>query len=141
MTDLEKLMNHQQCADVTMRFFLALDTRDPQAGAECFTGDGQWDRQGNVLAGRAAIRAALEQRPADRATAHVISNLLVDFVDDDHAQVRFHLTAFEGSVPSDGQPPAPRLAGIRQATDSLTRTRDGWRIADKRSRALFRGAA
>ncbi len=127
------------CVAATLRFFRGLDTRENDVVVSTMAPDGVWDRQGKLLEGRAAILAALEQRPANRATCHIITNISTEIVGPDRAFVRFYLTAYEGAV-SGSEVPVARLAGIRYGTDELVRLPEGWRIKEKRSQAALRGA-
>lgn len=126
------------CTAVTLRFFRALDRREHDAAAAVMAPDGLWERQGTPLKGRSAILAALEQRPASRATCHVVTNIAVEVLGDDHARVHFYLVAYDGTV-SGTETPVARLAGIRAGTDEMVRLPEGWRIQEKRSQAVLRG--
>jgi ketosteroid isomerase-like protein len=128
------------CAELVLRFFEALDASDVEACCACLGSDAAWHRQGEWLLGRDAIAAALRGRPAQRRTAHVVSNLRIAARDDGVPEAHFLLTAFSGEAVS-GQPdPAPRLAGVRRCTDVFASTPEGWRIRRKTSQGVF-GAA
>jgi len=126
------------CTAVTLRFFRGLDLRDHELSAAMMAPDGIWERQGKLIEGRAAILEALSQRPESRATCHVITNILVEVVDADRARVLFYLTTYEGAV-AGSETPVARLFGMRAGTDEMVRLPEGWRIKEKRSRAMLRG--
>lgn len=117
---------------LVLDFFAALDERRHADAAELFADDGVWERQGTELSGRDAIRAALDARPAGRATAHVVTNLRVDTEDGVRATARFLLVAYEHAAGQSSGPLAP--SAIRACTDTLAYDGERWRIADKRSR-------
>jgi hypothetical protein len=126
------------CVAVTLRFFRGLDAREPEMSAGAMAPDGVWDRQGTLLEGRAAIVEALKQRPANRVTAHIITNITTEIVGPERAFVRFYLTTYEGMA-TGSEAPAARLVGARYGTDEMVRLPEGWRIKDKRSQQMLRG--
>jgi hypothetical protein len=128
------------CIAATLRFFRALDARDHTACVAAFAPGGAWHRQGRRLDTAEAISASLEARPSDRSTAHLITNLLAEPQGADRMVVTFLLTAYDGAVQSDGSAPAARFAGMLDGRDEYVRTPQGWRLADKRTRPVFKGA-
>jgi SnoaL-like domain len=109
-------------AATTIGFYRAVDLRLPEA-EEFFLEQGEWDRLGTVLRGRAAIRAALAERSPTRKTCHLVNNLVVSSAQADQAQAEFFVAVYE-SVDE-----APlRMMSILAAQDRLVRTSAGWRI-------------
>lgn len=139
MTPPTAFADEAACFAATLKFFRALDERDHDACVAAFAPGGAWHRQGKRLDTPAAIREALESRPADRRTAHLINNLIAASAGPDRIVVRFLLTAYDGTV-HDGAAPAPRFAGVLDARDEYVRTAQGWQLADKSTRPLFKGA-
>jgi hypothetical protein len=128
------------CIAATLRFFRALDARDHPACVAAFAQGGAWHRQGRRLDTPESIAASLDARPTDRSTAHLITNLLAEPQGPDRFVVTFLLTAFDGSVEAEGSTPTARFAGMLDGRDEYVRTPQGWRIVDKRSRPVFKGA-
>jgi hypothetical protein len=124
-------------ASVVYRFFAGLDCRDHAGTAALVATDGSWHRQGTVLAGRAAVLAALEKRDPQRQTAHLITNLWVEHTTAETARVRFYLTAYETVTAVDGATGAPQMLGVRDCTDDLVLEDGEWRIACKNSRRFL----
>ncbi len=124
---------------VTLAFFRCLDTRENEAAIALFAPDGVWHRGATALSGRAAILAALEKRPAERSTAHLLSNLWAEAVDPDHARVHFYLTLRE-SIAMPNQPVVFRSGGVLYGTDNYVRLAEGWRIQDKGTRPVLAAA-
>lgn len=124
------------CTALVHAFFGGLDGNDPDAVAACFAPEGTWVRGGKPLAGPAAIRAACAARPADRATAHVITNLSLRPEGPDGMVATFALLAYLSAREGGGWT-KPELAPIRACTDRLVRTPQGWRILHKDSRQLM----
>lgn len=124
---------------VTLAFFRCLDTREHAAASALFAPNGVWHRGGTSLTGRAAILAALEKRPAERSTAHLLSNLWAETIDPDHARVHFYLTLRERIAAPDG-PVVFRSGGVLYGTDNYVRLADGWRIQDKGTQPVLAAA-
>jgi ketosteroid isomerase-like protein len=129
------------CQQVLTRFINRLDARDYPALAKLFTADGQWFRPGGPARGPEGILAALQARPesGDLAIRHVISNIVVDVIDQDHAEAVTYLTVYRHEGARNGATPVP-LTGpymVGLSTNKLVRTADGWRIGEKRTTRIF----
>jgi SnoaL-like domain len=113
---------HNAVAATSIGFYRAVDLR--LSGAEdFFLEDGEWNRMGNSLHGRPAIRAALAERSATRKTAHLVSNLVISSQAEDLAHAEFFVTVYE-SIDA-----APlRMMSILAGEDRLVRTASGWKI-------------
>lgn len=124
-------------AAVVYRFFAGLDTRDHAASAALMAENGIWNRQGNELAGSAAVLAALEKRDPKRQTAHIVTNLWIEDATANTARVRFYMSAYEIQTGNDGQTGAPQFLGVRACIDELVKEGDQWRILMKTSRRFL----
>ncbi|MFY3284964.1 nuclear transport factor 2 family protein [Achromobacter xylosoxidans] len=120
------------CEAVVLAFFHALDTRRHEAAASLIAPDGTWLRQGQLLAGPREVLAALEARPPQRTTCHVITNLRLLEYDGSRAMVGYFLTAYDSDPQVQGG--APRLVAIRDCQDRLAVHGQDWLLAEKRSR-------
>lgn len=81
------------CQRVMLQFYDAFDRGDYPSMVAMFAAGGVWHRAGKALT-RDRIAAELELRPARQRVCHVLSNILVDARDADHAGVRCYLTAY-----------------------------------------------
>lgn len=120
------------CEAVVLAFFHALDTRRHEAAAALMAPDGTWLRQGQLLTGPREVLAALEARPPQRTTCHVITNLRLLEYDGSRAMVGYFLTAYDSDAQV--QAGAPRLVAIRDCQDRLAVHGQDWLLAEKRSR-------
>jgi len=68
-------------SDLLHRLFFNLDERRYSQVAELFAPDGVWHRQGEQLQGGADVRRALERRPAQLRTRHLVSNTIIEAAD------------------------------------------------------------
>ena len=74
--------------------------------------------------------AALQARPAGRATAHLLSNLWAETIDPDHARVHFYLTLRE-RIAKPNEPAVFYTGGVLYGIDAFVRLAEGWRIQTK----------
>lgn len=127
------------CGQVLLRFYDAFDAWDYDGMAALFCEDGVWHRAGKALAGRAALVAEMRRRSTTQVIRHVVTNLIVDAQDADHAQARLYLTAYRHDGGEPRQVPAP-LHGpdlLLLVSATLVRQADGWRIREKTTRREF----
>ena len=125
----------RDCRDLVVRSIRALDVRDYDVIVGSFALDGAWDRAGELLVGPAAVREALDKRPANLVTQHLISNLVVDFATHDSATVSYTLSAYAqlGAAPY-------HLHAIFKASDRLVQTSEGWKFAHRGVEPAFASA-
>jgi ketosteroid isomerase-like protein len=122
-------------------FFHALDCRRYERMLGLFTDDCRWLRQGQWLEGKAAVQAALEARPLDWDTRHVLTNAFVSALEKDSVEVEAYMTAYR--YPAGAQPGGTLPAVTGPLRFNLTTTvfrRDSghdWRIAEQRLVAAF----
>jgi hypothetical protein len=74
------------------RFWSAMDRRDYSAVLACLTQRCRWLR-GVMIEGHASILSALEARPSNLTTRHLVNNVIVDEIDDG-VIARYLLTAY-----------------------------------------------
>lgn len=127
------------CVKVTLRFFRCLDLREHEAAAKLFAPEGIWNRLGTELLGRAAILAALEKRPPERSTAHLLSNVWAEASDPDHVRVHFYLTLRE-RIAAENKPVVFNTGGVLYGTDHYVRLAEGWRIQSKGTQRVLAAA-
>jgi hypothetical protein len=119
------------CASVIYRSYRALDKKEYGKLAQCFHEDAVWFRQGAKLVGHAQILEALHQRPAQRISAHFVSNLEVKGVSADKAEASYLMIAYL----RDDQGLNPGAAIL---PSSVSRYRDHFECKDDRWSIVFR---
>lgn len=118
------------CAQVLTRFFNYFDQWRYEDMADLFAAGGVWHRQGQALAGRAAILAALAQRPTTQRVRHVVTNLQIDVIDADTAASLLYVTAYRHDSGAN-QPAPPRIRApylLLVVPGRLRQTETGWKI-------------
>lgn len=134
---MDSLQDEAECIANTMRFFRALDARDHAWCVFAFAPGGVWHRQGKAMRTAQEMHESLDQRSPDRLTSHLVTNVITERIVPDRIGVQFILTAFEGQRVAEGLPVAEG-GGMMECRDEYVRTLQGWRLAEKRSRPLFK---
>jgi hypothetical protein len=118
-----------ECSQTVLRLFGAMDALRYDDVAAAFTPDGVWHRAGKALRGRAAIVAAMNERPSDRRVRHVITNVVVDVHDESTASGMCYVTAYAGPLSDEAAVVnAPWL--MLTATHDFVATPNGWKIRE-----------
>lgn len=130
------------CVRLGVAFANHIDARRYAQVLDLFTEDGILDRMGQVSAGRAALAAFLEARPAGVETRHVCTNFLVEPVSADEAAGTSYALFFQGASAGldDGAATMSGLPAVVEYHDRFTRTAHGWRIRERRIRMALRPA-
>jgi ketosteroid isomerase-like protein len=139
-TEAEQLRIERDAANLVHRFFRHLDDCAYDKLAALMARDGVWHRQGKALAGPAMVQEAMKGRPAALMTRHLVSNLLVDAVDADHAEASCYVTVYAHTGEHKPDEPAPLEQPLQIMTYRirLTRTADGARIDEIAGKVAFR---
>jgi ketosteroid isomerase-like protein len=128
------------CARLVHDYARAADFGDSAAAAALFAEDGVLEMPGGRrFAGRDAIRKRLEEQPAAQVSRHVISNLIVDAVDESRARGFCYLTLYRGTRSAAGGPlPSAAPFVIGHYEDEFVRDGGDWRFAARRLTFTFR---
>ena len=140
MEDLERVLIERECERLVTAYCHYVDHDDAERIAELFTEDGVWKSPEATLDGREAIRKAMAERQANagRMSRHVCNNLLIDIVDEDHAEGVVYLTLYR----HDGEEgrrfsPLGSPVMVGEYRDRFLRTAQGWRITHREAAASF----
>jgi uncharacterized protein (TIGR02246 family) len=122
------LTDREQIADLVIRCAVAQDRKDWDTVARTFLEDAVYSHPGGRLDGRDAIvdrtREALEHLDASQ---HLLGSQVIE-VDVDRAT---SLTYFQAQHVKEGTPGGDLYTVAGTYADSLVRTPDGWRIAER----------
>ncbi|RKE38653.1 SnoaL-like protein [Paraburkholderia sp. BL23I1N1] len=133
MTESDTVIAQIHCIKTVYEFFHCLDDRTHDQIVELFPAHGVWDRNGEMLEGRAAIANALANRPADRRTFHAVCNPLVELTQSNRATVHFYLTVYEAKKDMSVRSAPIVPSAVRRCTDSLVFDGSRWLIERKSS--------
>lgn len=122
-----------RAADVLTRFFRHLDDSDYEALAGLL--DGEWHRQGKVLASRDAVLEALAGRSATRRIHHLLTNICGEVRDDGSVDLTAYMMVVQHDAgqPLDGPAPFAGFSNIRTVRARAAAMAGGWRVTWLRS--------
>jgi hypothetical protein len=140
MDDAKRIEIERNCERLVTRYCHLIDHGEAEKVSDLFSKDGVWKSAEANMEGQDAVRRGFGARQANagRMSRHVCNNLLIDVVDEDHAEGCVYLTLYrhdgdEGRrlSPLDG----PVMVG--EYRDRFVRTTDGWRFSQREARASF----
>lgn len=141
MDHLQHLLIDQACRELVLRAARHADVNAPASLAGLFSEDAVLVRpNAEPLHGREAIRRAYEQRPADRLTRHMVSNILVDIESATQARALSYVLLWTGnSTDSPGAMGRPARGSqmVGEFDDRFSLTPDGWRITRREARFVL----
>ncbi|MEU9701581.1 nuclear transport factor 2 family protein [Streptomyces sp. NPDC047981] len=133
---LERLLAERACERLVVEFVHRLDLGDPGSVADLFTQDGTWewpagDRR---ITGHDALRSYFGNRPADRLSRRICTNILVTVTSADAASATTYFTTYRVDGYSEGlvAPRAPIQVGHYE--DTFRKVDDTWLLT---KRTLF----
>lgn len=126
MDPLDQLVQRQAIIDVMHAYCRCADQNHNDEQAALFAEDGVADWGRGELRGRAEISAFLAQALSKyAATSHHVSNIEIDFVDDDHATATSYVIAWHRHVDDELED----FTLLGRYDDEWVRTAEGWRFA------------
>lgn len=130
----------REATTVVHRFFRHLDDGDYGALAALMAPEGVWHRQGKMLRGPTMVLEAMKARPAGVTTRHLVTNMLVDVADPDHAGASCYITVYAHTGEKKPDEPAPMELPLQIGTYriKLTRTPQGAQIDEITAKVAFR---
>lgn len=134
--NLQELSDRLEIDDLLTRYANALDDRDWERWAACFTADARIDytAAGGIQGSLPEVRAWLEQvMPGFKMTQHLVTNKEIR-LDGDTATCRSCLFNPMGVADGDGMMVFLECGTYR---DRLVRTAAGWRIAERVEQPTF----
>jgi ketosteroid isomerase-like protein len=137
---ISRMQIEHECARLIKVYCNSMDAHDVDRLVGVFAKDGVWQRPGNPpLKGHPEIRQFAEHHGVGAVSAHYVTNIVVDVVDEDHASSNAYALVFRGKGSAAAGPlpmPMPRLVVHYQ--HRFVRDDGRWYIKYKETRWLFR---
>lgn len=132
------------CERLSHAYSRHTDFREYDKFVELFSEDALLNA-GGELVGKDTIRKAMSKRSDKLRSRHVVTNLIVDVIDEDHAEGVIYLTLYR-EVSEEARDPSNVLglqgpAGVGHYTDKYVRTPEGWRFASRVLEFAFQNPA
>ncbi len=125
-----------ECEKLSIAYARHVDFKEYQEFVQLFTEDGELNVTGRPVIGRETLTRAMAARPDSLRSRHVLTNIYINVIDEDHAEGLSYLSLYRhtGEGPeSDDQGPRT-ISGpssIGHYTDKFVRTDEGWRFASR----------
>ncbi len=140
LTAEQRLDIQRDVQDLIFRFFLHLDEQEYDQLAQLMAPSGTWLRNNVLLKGPESVREAMRTRPVGFTTRHLITNIIFDCPDQDHAEATYYMTVFVHTGETRPTAPVPIDLPMHVSTfrQKFVRTPQGWRIAELSGEPTFR---
>ena len=130
------------CHKLIHEYYQYVDRHEFESAAGLFTTDVLWLVLGVKLQGRTALLTGLNASLSEGTIRHVVSNCLVDVIDERHVDVTYYLSIYhtEGIKFEDHDGPLPFEGPhrIMDQGDKMVLTKEGWRTAYRWGKPIFR---
>lgn len=124
------------CEKLSIAYARHVDYREYDQFVELFAEDGELNVTGRPVVGKDKLTKAMELRPDRLRSRHVLTNIYINVLDEDHAEGISYLSLYrhtgEGIEPDDEGP--REISGpsaIGHYSDRFVRTAEGWRFASR----------
>jgi len=130
---------HHQIERIIYSFFRYLDDQRYDELTALFAPDGIWHRAGKALRGPQGVKEAMATRPVGFTTRHLITNVVIDLVDNDEALASYYMTVFvhEGEQRPKGPVPLDLPLHVSVFEQRFARSATGWLIKNLSGVATF----
>lgn len=134
MDEMNRAAIERQCKRLSHAYSKHVDFREYGDFVDLFADDAILNA-GFELVGKEAIRQGMAKRTDRLRSRHVVTNLLINVIDEDHAEGVTYLTLYR-EISEEARDPSNILslngpAAIGHYTDRYIRTPDGWRFASR----------
>ena len=138
MLDTIQIDAELACQRLAIAAYSLMDQGLYDETAALFTEDAVWVRGGRPAAGRPAILASLNQRPAGDVSRHLVTNVLVRVQSDSEATATACFVPLRGARRDDGTVATPPVTNVGDLVFRFRREADGWRIAHLQPTMIFK---
>ncbi|HEY3696136.1 nuclear transport factor 2 family protein [Phenylobacterium sp.] len=132
MTEEERRAIEQDCARLVIAYHVYVDNYDHEKVLSLFAEHAVVDHAVvGMIRGKAALAAYFDAKDTSTVAQHVMTNVLIDVIDDDHARGTAYWTAY---ISPAAALPAPMSgpAALGSYQDTFIRTPAGWKFHTRR---------
>lgn len=131
------------CTKLSIAYARHVDFKEYDQFVELFAEDGELNTTGKAVKGREKITKAMARRPQGLRSRHVLTNIYIRVIDEDHADGLSYLSLYRHTGEGlDAEDQSPRIisgpAFIGHYEDRFIRTEEGWRFASRVLHFAFR---
>ena len=133
----------RECEKLSIAYARHLDFQNYEAFVQLFAEDGELSITSRPVIGREALTKVMAHRPASLRSRHVLTNIYINVIDEDHAEGISYATIYRHTgegLEADDQGPRT-ISGpssIGHYADKFVRTDEGWRFASRVLHFAFR---
>ena len=120
-----------QCAKVLTHYYNLVDQGEFDSAVALFTSDVVWSMDGDEYRGHDGNLSGMHKLLDESLIRHVISNIVVTVIDEDHAEAVTYLVVYcyPKQDVADGKLETVAANRFSEVVNQLVRTEDGWRIS------------
>lgn len=141
ITELQADQIRRECERLFLQIAWLTDHGPQREIASLFCEDGEFDRDGAVFSGRAALIDLYAKRPANLMTRHLVSNIMVRPESDVRAICHAYATVYRFRS-ADGSASVPPVTcegpeNVTEYQDLMVKTGDGWKVGRRVMKAII----
>jgi len=143
MTGETRRIIEDECKKLSIAYARHLDFKEYELFVKLFAPEGELNITGRPVLGHENLTKAMAGRPGSLRSRHVLTNIHINVLDEDHAEGISYLTLYrhEGADQS-GQDEGPREisgpAAVGHYRDKFVRMDEGWRFSSRVLHFAFR---
>jgi hypothetical protein len=141
-SERRRIIEHE-CKNLSVAYARYIDFKEYEQFVELFALDGELKLAGGPIIGHENLKKAMARRSDTLRSRHVLTNIYINVMDEDHAEGISYLTLYRhegGDHESDDEGPREITgpAAIGHYSDKFIRTDEGWRFASRVLHFAFR---
>jgi hypothetical protein len=132
-----------ECTKLSIAYARHVDFKEYDRFVQLFAEDGELNVTGQPVKGRKKLNLAMAARPYALRSRHILTNIYINVIDEDHAEGLSYLTLYRHTgdgLEGDDQGPRtiPGPSAVGHYEDKFVRTEEGWRFASRVLHFAFR---
>jgi len=132
-----------ECRKLSIAYARNVDFKEYDLFVKLFAPEGILNVSGTPVIGHEKLKKAMARRPDSLQSRHVLTNIYINVIDEDHAEGISYLTLYrhEGNNQrgeEEGPREIPGPAAVGHYSDTFIRTGEGWRFSSRTLHFAFR---